>query len=70
VLPEEAVVREANRDYVYLAEADNHFLRVPVELGPEMGNVRPVLAGVSAGQNIVVSGAYDLDNERKLSELE
>lgn len=45
VLPEEAVVREANRDYVYLAEADNHFLRVPVELGPEMGNVRPVLAG-------------------------
>ncbi len=70
VLPEEAVVREANRDYVYLAEADNHFLRVPVELGPEMGNVRPVLAGVSAGQNIVVSGAYDLDNERKLSELD
>lgn len=70
VIPEEAVVREANRDYVYLAEADNRFLRIPVELGPEMGNVRPVLAGVSAGQHIVVSGAYDLDNERKLSELD
>ena len=70
VIPEEAVVREANRDYVYLAEADNRFLRVPVELGPEMGNVRPVLAGVSVGQHIVVSGAYDLDNERKLSELD
>jgi cobalt-zinc-cadmium efflux system membrane fusion protein len=70
VIPEEAVVREANRDYVYLAEGNNRFLRVPVELAPEISNVRPVIAGLAAGQNIVVSGAYDLDNERKLSELD
>jgi membrane fusion protein, heavy metal efflux system len=70
VIPEEAVVREANRDYVYLAEGNNRFLRVPVDLAPEINNVRPVIAGLAAGQNIVVSGAYDLDNERKLSELD
>ncbi len=70
VLPEEAVVREANRDYVYLAEGNNRFLRIPVELAPEISNVRPIIRGLSVGQRIVVNGAYDLDNERKLSELD
>src|SRR5687768_13588830 len=70
VVPETAVVREANRDYVFLAQGDNQFLRVPVELGPEVVDMRPVLKGLTAGQNIVVDGAFHLENERKLAELE
>jgi cobalt-zinc-cadmium efflux system membrane fusion protein len=70
VVPETAVVREANRDYVFLAQGNNRFLRVPVELGPEVADMRPVIQGLSAEQNIVVDGAFDLDNERKLAELE
>ena len=70
VVPETAVVREANKDYVFLAEGDNRFLRIPVELGPEVADMRPVLRGLTAEQKIVVDGAFDLDNERKLAELE
>jgi membrane fusion protein, heavy metal efflux system len=70
VIPESAIVRETNKDYVYIEEDTNTYLRVPVDLGPEIGNLRPVIAGLSVGQRIVIDGAFDIDNERKLEELE
>ncbi len=70
VVPETAVVREANQDYVFIAESDTQFQRVPVELGHVIENVRPVFEGLTAGQTIVMDGAFHLDNERKLAELE
>jgi cobalt-zinc-cadmium efflux system membrane fusion protein len=70
VVPITAVVREANQDYVFLAQGNNRFLRVPVELGPEVADMYPVLKGVTIEQDIVVDGAFHLDNERKLAELE
>ena len=70
VVPISAVVREANRDYIFLSQGNNQFLRIPVELGPEVADMRPVVKGVSLGQKIVVDGAFHLDNERKLAELE
>jgi cobalt-zinc-cadmium efflux system membrane fusion protein len=70
VVPETAVVREANQDYVFISQGDKRFLRVPVELGPEVADVRPVLKGLTPEQSIVVDGAFHLDNERKLAELE
>jgi cobalt-zinc-cadmium efflux system membrane fusion protein len=70
VIPESAIVRESNKDYVYIDEGENTYLRIPVELGPEIGNLRPVIAGLSIGQLIVIDGAFDIDNERKLEELE
>ncbi|KIO48957.1 efflux RND transporter periplasmic adaptor subunit [Nitrosospira sp. NpAV] len=70
VVPETAVVREANRDYVFLAQGNNRFLRIPVELGHEVADMYPVLNGVTIDQKIVVDGAFHLDNERKLAELE
>ncbi len=69
-VPEAAVVREANQDYVFIAEDNNDFLRVPVELDHVVENVLPVLKGLTAGQHIVMEGAFHLDNERKLAELE
>jgi cobalt-zinc-cadmium efflux system membrane fusion protein len=70
VVPETAVVRENNQDYVFLVQGDNQFLRVPVELGAEVGDMRPVLKGLSIDQTVVVDGAFHLENERKLAELE
>ena len=70
VVPKTAVVRESNRDYVFLAQGNNKFLRVPVELGTEVADMYPVLKGVTIEQKIVVDGAFHLDNERKLAELE
>jgi cobalt-zinc-cadmium efflux system membrane fusion protein len=32
--------------------------------------MRPVIRGLTVEQNIVVDGAFHLDNERKLAELE
>jgi cobalt-zinc-cadmium efflux system membrane fusion protein len=63
-------VREANLDYVFLAQGNNRFQRVPVELGPEVADMRPVHKGITQEQKIVVDGAFHLDNERKLAELE
>ena len=70
VVPEAAVVRELNQDYVFIAESDDHFQRVPVELGHEVADFRPVLSGITIDQRIVVEGAFHLDSERKLAELE
>lgn len=70
IVPEGAVVREVNQDYVFLPRGNNRFLRVPLELGPEVDNVRPVLKGLTIEQSIVVEGAFDLDKERKLAELD
>lgn len=70
VVPEGAVVRELNQDYVFIAVSDNHFQRVHVELGPEVASLRPVLEGLTIDQRIVTTGAFHLDSERKLAELE
>lgn len=70
VVPESAVVRELNQDYVFVAVSDNQFQRVPVQLDKEVANLRPVLQGLAIDQRIVTSGAFHLDSERKLAELE
>ncbi|ALQ50071.1 efflux RND transporter periplasmic adaptor subunit [Nitrosomonas ureae] len=70
VVPEAAIVRELNQDYVFVAISDNQFQRVPVELGPEVADFRPVLDGLTIDQRIVMEGAFHLDSERKLAELE
>ncbi len=70
VVPESAIVRELNLDYVFIALGDNRFQRVPVELGPEVADLRPVLKGLTIDQRIVTAGAFHLDSERKLAELE
>jgi len=70
VVPESAVVRELNQDYVFIALTNNTFQRVPIELAKEVANLRPVLNGLTIDQRIVTSGAFHLDSERKLAELE
>ncbi|MCB1936980.1 MAG: efflux RND transporter periplasmic adaptor subunit [Nitrosomonas sp.] len=70
VLPESAIVRELNKDYVYLDKGNYSYLRIPVELGAEIGNLRPVISGLSVGQHIVVDGAFHIDSERKLDRKE
>ena len=70
VVPESAVVRELNQDYVFVMQAADRFQRVPVELGPEVAGFRPVLSGLTMDQQIVMESAFHLDSERKLAELE
>lgn len=70
VIPEGAVVREDNRDHVFIAQGDNNFLLVPVELGEAIGKVRPVIEGIDKDREIVLDGAFHLNNERKRADLE
>tara|TARA_B100000686_G_scaffold329253_1_gene390217 strand:+ start:818 stop:1987 length:1170 start_codon:yes stop_codon:yes gene_type:complete len=70
VIPDAAVVREDNRDHVFIAEGDNNFLLVPVELGEAIGKVRPVIEGINKDREIVLDGAFHLNNERKRADLE
>jgi cobalt-zinc-cadmium efflux system membrane fusion protein len=71
VIPAAAVVRENNRDHVYVQSATNVFSLTPVDLGPPAdGDVRPVVKGLEAGQKIVVNGAFHLNNERRKQELQ
>ncbi|MBN8282854.1 efflux RND transporter periplasmic adaptor subunit [Zoogloea sp.] len=66
VVPAGAVVREDNTDYVFLASEDgNRFRQVKVQLGPESRGVRPVLNGLASGAQVVVDGAFHLNNERR-----
>lgn len=70
VIPDDAVVRENNLDHVFVEQGDNTYALVPVELGSAVNRLRPVLSGVTAGQRIVIEGAFHLNNERKRTELE
>ena len=69
-VPQEAVVRENDRDHVYVRTADNTFRFTTVELGDAQNELRPVLKGLSEGDAVVVRGAFHLHNERKRAELE
>jgi membrane fusion protein, heavy metal efflux system len=70
-VPVAAVVRENNRDHVFVRASENSYRLVPVELGPASAQgQRPVLKGVAAGTPVVMEGAFHLNNERKRAELE
>jgi cobalt-zinc-cadmium efflux system membrane fusion protein len=69
-IPTKAVVRENDRDHVFVRKSDLVFRLTPVELGPANGDNRPVLKGLSLGAQVVAQGAFHLNNERKRAELE
>lgn len=69
-VPEAAVVRDNDRDHVFVQVASGQFRLTPVELAPASGGLRPLLKGPAAGTPIVVDGAFHLNNERKRAELE
>lgn len=64
VVPHSAVVREDDLDHVFVALPDKQFRLTRVKLGPAHNGHRVVLEGLKAGENIVVEGAFHLNNER------
>lgn len=69
-LPDKAVFRDNDQDYVFVEVQPNRFAMRAVVLGEAEGNLRPVHSGVEAGERIVVDGAFHLNNERMRSALE
>jgi membrane fusion protein, heavy metal efflux system len=64
-VPVTAVVREENKDYVFVETGPGRFKMREVTLGDEQDERRVVQAGVTANDRIVTDGAFHLNNQRK-----
>ncbi len=65
VVPADAVVRDGNKDFIFVKKGANRYQLMPVTLGPESDGQRPVVEGLENDADIVVDGAFHLNNERK-----
>lgn len=70
LVPASAVVREDNKDHVFVQLDSTRFQLRPIVLGQESNGYIPVQAGLKGGERIVTEGAFHLNNERKRKELE
>jgi membrane fusion protein, heavy metal efflux system len=68
-IPATAVVREENKDHVFVQKSPTEFLLREVDLGEEVMDRRVVLRGVSVGDTIVLDGAFHLNNKRKQDQI-
>ena len=64
IVPATAVVREENRDFVFVETAPDTFQLRPVTLGAEIDGHRVVQGGLRDTDRIVTDGAFHLNNER------
>ena len=64
-VPQTAVVREDNKDHVFVQIASGKFILREVTLGDESEDRRVVRNGVTGDERIVLDGAFDLNNQRK-----
>jgi len=70
VIPSTAVVREDNREQVFVQTGADSFVLRPVNLGGEFGEYRVLTDGIQSGEKIVVDGAFHLNNQRKQQALQ
>ncbi len=70
VVPAEAVVRDNDRDHVFVQIEPQRFELRPVELAPGGDERVRVLQGLKRGEPLVVDGAFHLNNERLRTALE
>jgi membrane fusion protein, heavy metal efflux system len=68
-VPSTAVIREENKDHVFVQKSANQFLLQEVELGAEVVDHRVVLRGITANDKIVLDGAFHLNNKRKQDQI-
>jgi len=64
-VPNAAVVRENNYDYVFVQIAPQKYVLRQLSLGEETNDRRVVLEGVHQNEHIVTDGAFHLNNQRK-----
>lgn len=64
-VPSTAVVREDNKDFVFVRIGPQKFVLREVSLGEEEDDRRVLLSGVRADEQIVTDGAFHLNNQRK-----
>ena len=68
-VPNAAVVREGNKDYVFVQEGPRQCVLREISLGEEEDDRRVVFSGVQQGEHIVTDGAFHLNNQRKQNSI-
>ena len=66
LVPTEAVIQTGTRSVVIVAESENRFVPVDVEIGIETGGRTEIRKGLEAGQKVVVSSQFLIDSEASL----
>ena len=69
-VPTTAVVREENKDNVFVQIGPQKYVLREVTLGQEENDRRVVLSGVRADERIVTDGAFHLNNQRKQNAIQ
>ena len=69
-VPSAAVIRENDKDYVFVKVGDHRYRLTEVQLDAAAGELRPVRKGIDEGTPIVVDGSFHLNSQRKRAELE
>lgn len=64
VVPAEAVIRDGDRDFVFLEIGENRFRMTPVELGVEHDGRRTLVKPLPDEARVVADGAFHLNNTR------
>jgi Cu(I)/Ag(I) efflux system membrane fusion protein len=67
LVPSAAVIRTGERNVVIVALGEGKFRATEVEVGAESGGQSEIRKGLSAGDQVVVSGQFLLDSEASLS---
>jgi Cu(I)/Ag(I) efflux system membrane fusion protein len=67
LMPSEALIRTGKRTLVMLALGNGRYRPVEVQAGRQSGDDTEILAGLSEGEKVVVSGQFLLDSEASLS---
>ena len=70
LIPSTAVVRENNREYVFVRKAPGAFVLREVKLDGEYETMRMLEDGIGPSEDIVLDGAFHLNNERMRRALE
>lgn len=69
-VPATAVVREQNQDFVFVSTSPDVFALRKVALGDEFGEYRVLVDGLRPEEQIVLDGAFHLNNQRKQNALQ
>ncbi len=70
VVPSSAVVRQDDVDHVFIEQSDGKFRLTRVKLAAEQNNQRVVLEGIKPGMRVVSEGAFHLNNQRNVDQMQ
>ena len=69
-VPMQSIVRENDKNHVFVQIAPNKYRLREIDVGDEFNGMVAIVSGVEEGETIVTDGAFHLNNERKRKELE